>query len=198
MKQTSQLNKKSSQRFPWQVVKNLLLLLFSPVQVFETGGSSALCCLSEFAQNTPTDSVMLSNLLILHPSLLFCLQSLPASGFFFFLPMSWFFTPGGQSIGASPSATILSMNIPGWFPLELTGLISLQSKELSRVFSRSAIWKHQFFSPQPSVWFNFHIHTWLHSFDYMDLCWQDVISAFKYTVWVCHSFLSKIFLSHFV
>ena len=83
MKQTSQLNKKSSQRFPWQVVKNLLLLLFSPVQVFETGGSSALCCLSEFAQNTPTESVMLSNLLILHPSLLFCLQSLPASGFFF-------------------------------------------------------------------------------------------------------------------
>ena len=139
MKQTSQLNKKSSQRFPWQVVKNLLLLLFSPVQVFETGGSSALCCLSEFAQNTPTESVMLSNLLILHPSLLFCLQSLPASGFFFFLPMSWFFTPGGQSIGASPSATILSMNIPGWFPLELTGLISLQSKGLSRSFSSITI-----------------------------------------------------------
>ena len=83
MKQTSQLNKKSSQRFPWQVVKNLLLLLFSPVQVFETGGSSALCCLSEFAQNTPTESVMLSNLLILHPPFSFVF-SLSLHQVFFF------------------------------------------------------------------------------------------------------------------
>ena len=50
-------------------------------------------------------------------------------------PMSWLFTSGGQSIGASASASVLPMNIQGWFPLELTGLISLLSKGLSRVFS---------------------------------------------------------------
>ena len=70
------------------------------------------------------------------------LQSLPASGNF---PMSQFFTSGGQSIGASASASVLSMNIQDWFPLGLTGLISLQSKGLSRVFSNTTVWKHQFF-----------------------------------------------------
>ena len=62
----------------------------------------------------------------------FCLQSFPASGSF---PMSRVFTSGGQSIGASASASVLPMNIQGWFPLGLTGLISLLSKGLSRVFS---------------------------------------------------------------
>ena len=57
-----------------------------------------------------------------------CLQSFPASGSF---SMSQFFTSGGQSIGASASAALLPMNIQGWFPLVLTGLISLQSKGLS-------------------------------------------------------------------
>ena len=68
------------------------------------------------------------------------------------------------------------MNIQGWFPLELTGLISLQSKGLSRVFSSTTIQKHQFFSIQPSLWFNFHICTWLlenHGFDYMHFCGQS-------------------------
>ena len=51
------------------------------------------------------------------------------------------------------------MNIQGWFPLGLTALISLQSKGLSRAFSRTAIWKHQFFGAQPYLWFNSHIHT---------------------------------------
>ena len=60
-----------------------------------------------------------------------CLQSFPASGAF---PRSQFFASGNQSIGASASASVLPMNIQGWFPLGLTGLISLQSKELSRVF----------------------------------------------------------------
>ena len=59
-----------------------------------------------------------------------CLQSFPASGSF---PMSQFFALGGQGIGASASASVLPMHIQGWFPLELTGLISLQSKEISRV-----------------------------------------------------------------
>ena len=62
------------------------------------------------------------------------LQSFPASGSF---PMRWLFTSGGQSIGASASASVLPMNIQGWFPLGLTGLISLQSKGLSSVFSNT-------------------------------------------------------------
>ena len=70
-----------------------------------------------------------------------CLQSLPASGSF---PISCLFTSGGQSIGVSASASILPMNIQDWFPLGLTGLISLQSKGLSRVFSSTTVQKHQF------------------------------------------------------
>ena len=77
---------------------------------------------------------------------LFCPQSFPTSGSF---PISWLFASGGQSIGAS--ASVFAVNIQGWFPLGLIGLISLQSKGLSRVFSSSTIRKHQFFSAQPSL-----------------------------------------------
>ena len=86
------------------------------------------------------------------------LQSFPASGFF---PMSQLFTSGGQSIGASVSASVLPMNIHGWFPLGLAGLISLQSGGLLRVFSNIIVQTHHFFSAQPSVWSNSHIHIWL-------------------------------------
>ena len=106
------------------------------------------------------------------------LQSFPASGSF---PISRLFASGGQSIGASASAAVLPMNIHNWFPLGLTGLISLQSKGLSRVFSSTTIWKYQFFSTQPSLWSSSPIHTWLlekRSFDYMDLCWQSNVSGF--------------------
>ena len=72
----------------------------------------------------------------------FHLQSFPASGVF---PMSQFFTSGVQSIGASASASVLPMNLQDWFPLGWTGWISLQSKELSRVFSNTTVQKHQFF-----------------------------------------------------
>ena len=75
--------------------------------------------------------------------------------------MSPFFTSGGHNIGASASASVLPMNIQDWFPLGLTGLISLQSKGLSRVFSNTAVQKHQFFGAQLSLWSNSHIHTWL-------------------------------------
>ena len=71
------------------------------------------------------------------------------------------FTSSGQSVGASASAPVLPMNIQGWFSLGLTGLISLLSKGLSRVFSGTTIRKHQFYSTQPSLWSNSHIHTWL-------------------------------------
>ena len=70
------------------------------------------------------------------------------------------FASGGQSIGASASASVLPVNIQGWFPLELTGLISLQSKGFSRVFPSTAIGRHQFFSAQPSFYSISHIHTW--------------------------------------
>ena len=88
----------------------------------------------------------------------FCLQSFPASGSFL---MSWLFPSGGQSIGASASASILPMNIQGWFPLRLIDLTSLQSKGLSIVFSSTKIWKEQFFGAQPYLWSKSHIHTWL-------------------------------------
>ena len=84
-----------------------------------------------------------------------CLLSFSASGSF---PMSWLFPSGGQSIGTSASASILPMNIQSWFPLGLTGLISLQSKGFSRVFSNTTVRKHQFFSTQPSLWSNSHPH----------------------------------------
>ena len=77
-----------------------------------------------------------------------CLQSFPASGSF---PMSLLFTSGSQSIGAWASASTLAlpMNIHGWFPLGLTGLISLQTKRLLWVFSSITIQRHQFFSTHP-------------------------------------------------
>ena len=70
--------------------------------------------------------------------------------------MSRLFASSGQSIGASASASVLPMNIQDWFPLGWTGLISLQSKGLSRVFSSITVWKHQFFGTQPSLWSNIH------------------------------------------
>ena len=98
-----------------------------------------------------------------HPTISFsvtpfssCPQSFTSLGYF---PMSWLFASGGQSIGASASA--LPMNIQDWFLLGLTGLISLLSKGLSRVFCSITVWKNQFFSTQPYLWSNSHIHTWL-------------------------------------
>ena len=96
-------------------------------------------------------SVMPSNHLILYHPLSSCLQSFPESGSF---PVSQLFALGGQSIGAS--ASVLPMNIQDWFHFRLTGLIFLQSKGLSRVFSNATAQKHQFFSAQPSLQSNSH------------------------------------------
>ena len=90
------------------------------------------CLLSQWSN--PTVSSSATNF--------FCLQSFPASGSF---PMSQLFTSTGQSIGVSASASVLPMNIQGWFLLRLTGLISLLSKGLSRVFSSTTVQRHQFF-----------------------------------------------------
>ena len=73
-------------------------------------------------------------------------------------PMSQLFTSAGQNIGASASASVLPMNIQGWFPLGFTCLISLEFKRLSSVFSSTTVGKCQFFSTQPSFWSNSHIH----------------------------------------
>ena len=86
--------------------------------------------------------VMPSNYLILYRSVATCFQSFPASGFF---QMSQFFSSGGQNTGVSTSASILPMNIQGWFHLGWTGWISLQSKGLPRIFSNTTVQKRQFF-----------------------------------------------------
>ena len=84
-------------------------------------------------------------------------QSLPESESF---PMSQLFAWGGQSIGVSASASVLSMNTQDWSPLGWTGWIFLQSKGPSRVFSNTTVQKHQFFGTQLSSQSNSHIHTW--------------------------------------
>ena len=129
---------------------------------------------------TSIESMMLSNHLILCRPLLL-LPSIPASRSFL---VSHFFSSGGQSIGAL--ASVLPMNIQDWFLLGLTGLISLQSKGPSRVFSSTTVQKHQFFGTQPSLWFTSHIHTWLlenRSFDYTStLDWRlNTFDPFKYS-----------------
>ena len=108
-----------------------------------------------------------------------CLQYFPASGSF---PMSQFFASGGQSIGASASASVLPVNIQDWFPLGWTGWISLLSKGLSRVFSNTTAQKHQFssvlsFLYSPTLTF-IHDYWKNYSFNQMDFCWQSNVSAF--------------------
>ena len=85
-----------------------------------------------------------------------CLQSYPESGSF---PVNNFFTPDGQSIGVSASASVLPMNTQDLSPLGWTGWISLMSKGLSRVFTNTRVQKHQSFSTQSSLWSNSHNHT---------------------------------------
>ena len=119
-----------------------------------TSGSPALQYLLEFAEfhaHWVDDTISFSAIPISS-----CAQSFPASGSF---PMSQLITSGGRSIRAL--ASVLPMNIQDWFPLGLTGLFSMQSKGLLRVFSSTAVWRHQFFSAQPFLLSNFHICTWL-------------------------------------
>ena len=102
------------------------------------------------------ESVMPSNISSSVALFSSCPQSFPASGSFL---MSQLFTSGGQSVGTS--ASVLPMNIQGWFTLGWTALVSFLSKRLSRVFSGTTIQKHPFFSSQPSLWSNGHICPWL-------------------------------------
>ena len=126
-------------------------LFVTPMASCSTPGFPVLHYLSEFAQI----HVHWCYLIILSSaSLFFCLYL--SSGSFL---MRQLFPSGGQ--GDSVSAPVLPMNIQGWFPLGMSGFISLLSKGLTRVFSSTAIQKHQFFSIQPSLWSTFHIRTWL-------------------------------------
>ena len=130
--------------------------LLSRVQLFATSWTAA-CQASLSITNSQSllklmsiESVMPSNQLILCCPLLIQHQG---------LFLSHFFSSGGQIIGAS--ALVLPMNNLGWFPLGLTGLISLYSKGRSRVFCNTTVQKHQFFGTQPSLWTSSHMHPWL-------------------------------------
>ena len=121
-----------------------------------------------------TELVMISNHLILCCPLLLCLQSSPASRSF---PVNLSFVSGGQTIGASVSATVLPMNIQGWFPLELTGFISLRSKGLSRIFSSlKALLQFESINSLPFILLygptltSVHDYWKNHSFHYTDFC----------------------------
>ena len=120
--------------------------------------------------------MMLSNHLLSAAPFSFCRQSFSASRS---SPMHWLFPSGGQSIGASGSASVPQINSQCWFPLGLACLIPLLSKGLSRVFFSSTIQKHQVFSAQSSLWSNSHIHTWL---------------LIKPKVWQCDYLLVKQYL----
>ena len=127
-------------------------------------------------QTQSTESMMPSNHLILCHSLLLLPSVFPSIRIF---SMSWLFISCGQSIGTS--ASVLPMNIQNWVPLGLTGLNFLQSKGLSRVLFSITVRKHKFFGAQPSLWSNSHIrinYCKNHSFDQMELCWQNNVSAF--------------------
>ena len=133
-----------------------------PYPLLSPRDCSNSCPLSQWCQTTILSSVIPFST---------CPKSSPVSGSF---PMSWLFASGGQSIGTSASASALPVNIHDWFPLGFTGFIFLLFKGLSRVFSSTTIWNHQFFCAQSSLCSNSDIHhdCWKnHSFDCTDLCW---------------------------
>ena len=114
-----------------------------------TPGFPVLHSLPEFAQthvHWVGDAIQSS-----HPLLLPSAPALNLSQHQGLLQLNQFFSSGGQSVGASASASVLSMNIQDWFPLGWTGWISRQSKGLSRVFSNTTVQKHQSFSAQLSL-----------------------------------------------
>ena len=128
----------------------LLATLWTASQPSLTSQSPRICSnsrpLSQWCHTTISSSA----------ATFFCFQYFLASESF-----PGLFTSGVQSIETLASASVLPVNIQGWLPLGLTGLIFLQSKELSRVFSSTTVQKHQLFGAQSSLWSNSHIRTWL-------------------------------------
>ena len=154
------------------------LTLRNPVNCSRPG-FPVLHCLPEFAEihvHWVGDAIQSSHLLLPPSSLALNLSQ--HQGLFL---MSRLLASGSQSIAASASASVLPMNIQDWFPLGLTGLISMLRKECSRVFSSTTIRKHQFFGTQPSygpILTSVHDYWKNYTFDYMDHCWQSDVSAF--------------------
>ena len=150
-----------------------VIQLLSCFWLFETPWTAACQaspCFTIFQSLLKRMSVMSSNHLILCCLLLLLPSIFSISGSF---PVSQLLAIRWPNIGASASASILPMNIQGWFPLRLTSLTSLLCKELSRVLSSTTIWKHQFFSTQTSLWSSLSQDYWEnHNFDYRDLCQQ--------------------------
>ena len=142
-------------------------------------GLPVLHCLQEFVQthvHWVNDAIQPS-----HPVTLFfsCPQSFPASGSFL---MCQHFTSGAQSIGASTSASVLPMNIQGWFLLGLTGLINLLAKIILRAFSSIKFWKHLINSLALSLLYgptlkSVHDYWKNHSFDYTTVLWRPTRSS---------------------
>ena len=146
----------------WSVTKSCPSL-WDPMDC-STPGSPVLHYLQGLLKVTSIESVMLSNRLILCCPILLLPSVFPSIRVF---SMSRFFTSGGQSIGASASASILPTNIQVWLPLGLTGLISLLSKRLSRVFSSTALQKNQ---PLVLSLLLYMTTGKNHIIDYMNLC----------------------------
>ena len=150
-----------SNKFPGNASPgDLVLFSHSVVSLFATLWTAARQASLSFTISVCLNSHSLSQwchptISSCHPLILLPAPSFPASGSF---PMSQFFQSGGRHIGAS--ASVLPVNSQSWFPLGLTGLIFLLSKELSRVFSSTTVQKHQLFGAQPSSQSNSHIHTW--------------------------------------
>ena len=151
---TSGLPPTSIPQFSW-------LQSLSSVQLF--GNPWTAACQASLSITNSRSLLKLMSIQSVMPSnhlcgpFLLCLQSFPASGSF---QMSQLFTSGGQTIGVSASTSVLPLNTQDWSPLGWTGLISLQSKGLSRVLSNTTVQKPQFFGAQLSLWSNSHIHTW--------------------------------------
>ena len=132
------------QSLEWLLFRHSGMLPLCDPMDCSTPGFPALNYLPEFAQthvHWADEAIQTSHALFSS-----CPQSFPASGSF---AVSQFFTSGGWNFRASASASVLPMNIQGWFPLVLTGWISLQSKGLSSAFSNTTVQKHQFFGAQP-------------------------------------------------
>ena len=153
-------------RGPWAGNTKLVIVVQSPscIQLFAIPWATVrqASLFLPTSQSLPKfmsiESVMLSNHLILCHLLLLLSSIFPSIRVF---SMTWLFTSGDQSIGASASTLVLPRSIQDWFPLGLTGLISLLSKGLPRLFSSTTVRKHQFFRALPSLWSNSHIRTWL-------------------------------------
>ena len=138
----------------WASVQFSSVRSLSCVQLFATPWTAARQASLSIIKSWSLFKLMSIELVMPSSHLILCRPLLPPSIFpsIGSFPMSQFFASRGQSIGISASASVFPMNIQDWFPLGWTGLISLQSKGLSRVFSNTTVQKHQFIGVQLSLY----------------------------------------------